>query len=251
MDALMKSDSRQTRAENVTLRLRQMILNGEFPPGARLAEIPLSERLGVSRSPVRLALGVLEHEGLVRSEPRRGFVVRNITIAEIADGFEVRACLEALACRQAVERGIDATTKVAMQECIDEGRALVEKGQLDSPDPAVWSTLNGRFHGALLRASRNEPLMAAYEFNASRPLVSASAIAFNIVNLNVSYRNMVGVQAEHEAIVKALWRKDAPLAERLVREHAANSRDKLIHLLEAVHAQRQAQNLPGIKLVVG
>lgn len=247
----MKSESRQTRAENITLRLRQMILNGEFPPGTHLAEIPLSERLGVSRSPVRLALGVLEHEGLLRSEPRRGFVVRNITIAEIADSFEVRACLEALACRQAVERGIDSATKVALQECIDEGRALVDKGRLSEDDPAVWSTVNGRFHAALLRASRNEPLIAAYEFNAARPLVSASAIAFNIGSLDVSYRNMVGVQAEHEAIVKALWRRDLAVAEHLVREHAANSRAKLMRVLEAVHAQRQAQTMPGVKLLVG
>ncbi len=240
-----------TQSARVTLRLRQMILGGDFLPGSHLAEIPLAERLGVSRSPVRLALGTLEHEGLLTRTPRRGFVVREITIAEVADGFEVRSTLEALACKQAIERKLDVYTKVVLQECLEEGERMLSKGYLTGPDAAAWSAMNGRFHDAIVKASRNEPLIATYAFNASRPLVSPTAVAFNIISLEVSYRNMVLVQAEHEAIVKAMLRGDVAQASAMIDEHTVNSRARLARLLQLAHTEKQTQDVPGIKLVVG
>src|SRR5881394_2200586 len=68
--------SQTTRA---LLRLRELLLSGEFEPGARMSELPLVERLGVSRTPLRLALNALEHEGLLRLLPGGGYVVREFT----------------------------------------------------------------------------------------------------------------------------------------------------------------------------
>src|SRR5919201_1139737 len=94
--------SQTTRA---LLSLRDLILSGEFPPGTRMSELPLVERLGVSRTPVRLALANLEHEGLLENLEGGGYAVREFTMDEIHDAIELRGVLEGTAARFAAERG--------------------------------------------------------------------------------------------------------------------------------------------------
>ena len=86
--------SQQTTA---LLRLREMLLSGEFTPGKRLPEIPLANRLGVSRTPLRLALSALEHEGLLEESPTRGYIVRSFQRTDIFDLIEIRGLLEGMA----------------------------------------------------------------------------------------------------------------------------------------------------------
>jgi GntR family transcriptional regulator of vanillate catabolism len=90
----------------VLTRLREMIVTGEVEPGTPLRAEALAKQLGVSRTPVRSALAVLSAEGLVSYSVNRGYTVGAVSIAEIFDAIEVRASLEALACRLAVEQGI-------------------------------------------------------------------------------------------------------------------------------------------------
>src|ERR1700740_3158358 len=91
--------------KNVALRLREMILRGELPPGERLAEVALAERLGVSRTPIRQALPALAREGLRAASARRGFVVRSFSPQDVLDAVETRGVLEGLAARRVAERG--------------------------------------------------------------------------------------------------------------------------------------------------
>src|SRR6266850_2569885 len=86
------------------LRLRELILKGEFGPGERISEQPLTARLNVSRTPIRLALERLAHEGLLEPYPTGGFVVRKFTLNDVWDGIEVRGLLEGGAARLAAER---------------------------------------------------------------------------------------------------------------------------------------------------
>jgi len=229
-----------------------MLLAGEFAPGSRIAEIPLAERLGVSRTPVRLALGVLEREGLLHSSPRRGFVVREITVAEIAEAFDVRGVLEGMACRLAIERGLEVETRVAMETCLEEGERMLAKGHFTEEDPPRWSAMNARFHDAIARASGSRPLAEAIAFNGRLPLVAAGAIAFNVQGLDASYRNMQAAQAEHRDLFDAMRKGEASRAEALAREHAYKSRENLRRGLERARAaQPQMEQVPGLKLVVG
>ncbi|TWT14103.1 GntR family transcriptional regulator [Reyranella sp. CPCC 100927] len=239
-----------TELERVTLLLRQMIMSGEFEPGARIAEIPLASRLGVSRTPVRLALGILEQEGLLTSAPHKGFCVREITIDEIADAFDVRGALEALACQRAVERGLDTASRIALEECLALGDALVAKGALTEVDTRNWSEMNARFHDTIVAASRNAPLASALAFVGRLPLVSPGAIAFT-QGLEAAFQNMQKVQAEHRDIVEALVNGQASRAASLVQEHAYKSREKLRRGLERLRGRRIVSNVPGLKLVVG
>src|ERR671935_2751496 len=102
--------SRPPALENRTLwqrvheRLREQIFSGELEPGAELAEVALSEQLGVSRGPVREALGRLAAEGLVTVRPRRGAVVRSLSKDEFVEAYQVREALEVLAVRLPVSR---------------------------------------------------------------------------------------------------------------------------------------------------
>ena len=81
-----------------------MLLRGDFQPGERLSELPLVARLGVSRTPIRLALDRLAHEGLLEASPTGGFVVRAFTIEDVWDAIETRGVLEGAAARLAAER---------------------------------------------------------------------------------------------------------------------------------------------------
>src|SRR3954453_13013958 len=96
----------RTQIMRAQLRLRELLLSGEFEPGARMSELPLVDRLGVSRTPLRLALAALEHEGLLRVLPGGGYVVREFTRADIDDSIELRGVLEGTAARFAAERGV-------------------------------------------------------------------------------------------------------------------------------------------------
>ena len=99
-----------TKLENLTLwervhhHLREEILANRLPPGTVLGEVALAESLGVSRGPVREALGRLAAEGLVTVRPRRGAVVSALSPQEFLEAYQVREALEALAIRLAVSR---------------------------------------------------------------------------------------------------------------------------------------------------
>src|SRR5437764_9035294 len=114
------------------LRLRELLLSGEFAPGARMSELPLVERLGVSRTPLRLALSALEHEGLLRVLPGGGYAVREFTRADIDDAIELRGVLEGTAARFAAERGVSRRELRALRTINDAVAPLVHEADYES-----------------------------------------------------------------------------------------------------------------------
>src|ERR671935_3026513 len=111
--------------ENLTLwqrvyeYLRQEILAERLHPGAELQEVPLSEELGVSRGPIREAIGRLAAEGLVTVRPRRGAVVRSLSKDEFLELYQVREALEMMAVRLAVPR-LGASDLEELEGLVDE-----------------------------------------------------------------------------------------------------------------------------------
>ena len=243
----MQSPERQV--ERVLLELRQMVLSGEFPTGSRVPEIPVAQRLGVSRTPVRLALGQLEQEGLLRSSPRRGFVVREITVAQIIDAFEVRGSLEGLACRLAVEKGIDAETLEVLKACIASGDRLLAKGRFSDADTVAWTEMNVLFHRTIVEAAKNEPLADAIATNARTPLVGPGSIPFATSTMDGSFQNMLGVQAEHRSIASAIAGGQSTRAGALSEEHALRARERLRGKLEELQSHHPDTNVLGLSLL--
>src|SRR5881397_812682 len=109
-EAALRQGDRPARLENLTLwqraydHLREEIIAGHLQPGAELAEVALSEQLGVSRGPIREAIGRLAAEGLVTVRPRRGAIVRSLSKDEFLELYQVREALEIMAVRLAVPR---------------------------------------------------------------------------------------------------------------------------------------------------
>src|SRR5688500_12134333 len=122
------SDSQQAR---VLVQLRDLILKGGFAPGERLAEIHLAEKLGASRTPVRLALGALEREGLVSASDSGGYFMRRFTPKEIQDAIDVRGHLEGMAARLLAEHGAPRPLLLSLRECVSDGDALFAGPNLD------------------------------------------------------------------------------------------------------------------------
>src|SRR5712691_4745809 len=154
--------SRPARLENLTLwqrvydHLREEILAGRLQPGAELAEVALSEQLGVSRGPLREAIGRLAAEGLVTVRPRRGAVVRSLSKEEFLELYQVREALEMMAVRLAVPR-LAADDFATLQGLIETMAKHAEREEV-----AEFFEANVAFHGHLFAASGNGRLLELY-----------------------------------------------------------------------------------------
>ena len=225
-----------SRVEAVTLALREMILSGEIAAGARVPEVSLAERFGVSRTPVRLALQVLEAEGLVSSALNRGFTVRTITLSDVLSAFDVRGTLEGLACRLVAERGLDADAEAILQSCIAEGDEMIAAGVYDDVFAAKWAAMNELFHVTIMQAADSTALTAAHDLVCRNPLVGPSAMAFSKDRLGYGAAVVATIQAHHRSIFDAIRKREGTRAEALAREHMYDARRSTQNLMRKSHA---------------
>ena len=140
-------DSQQSRALG---RIREMILRGKLTPGQRLAEAPLAEALGMSRTPVRQALPVLAQEGLLVEHDARGYVVRGCSSSDILDALDLRGLLEGLAARRVAERGASHALVGSLRQALADGDCILGKGHIEESDEALYAEMNGRLHLSLI-----------------------------------------------------------------------------------------------------
>lgn len=204
--------SRPARLENLTLwervydHLREEILAGRLKPGAELAEVALSQQLGVSRGPLREAIGRLEVEGLVTVRPRRGAVVRSLSKEEFLELYQVREALEMMAVRLAVPR-LSAEDVAELQGLIETMSKHAEREEVGE-----FFEANAAFHARIFQASDNSRLQALY-----RQLLGQMG-RYRIRSL-VLRGNLQRSVAEHAAILRAAKRGDAERAAHLMSEH--------------------------------
>lgn len=233
----------------ITQQLRELILAGGVAPGQRLGEVSLAQALDVSRTPVRLAMAVLESEGLLMRESGRGFRVRAFTIDEVADAIEVRGELEAMAARLAAQKGFDAGLERAVERCLDEAEALVESGLEGSEERLAWIDCNAIFHRALIVASRNKPLADAVEHISHVPLAGPRAIVFDCANSERNVRQIRASNEDHRRILDAIRLGQGSRAAGLVREHAYRSARNKRDNFAAMKRDELGLRLPGANLV--
>jgi len=206
--------SRPALAVELADRLRQMIVDGDLEPGGKVPERALTERFGVSRTPVREALKVLAAEGYVRLIPNRGSVVSELTIEDLEEAFPVIAALEGaageLACRSASDEEI-----AAIRETNDAMHAAFEAGDM----PAYFE-FNQQIHGAILSAARN-PMLLGHHRKVAQLVQRARYQA------NRTPHRWAEAVVEHDAIIEALEARDGERLGRLMKAH-------LEHKLEAL-----------------
>lgn len=197
--------------ERACAALRDLIVEGELPPGSRISERELCARFGISRTPLREALKVLAREGLVELLPNRGARVARLDPKDVADMFDLMGVLEALAGRLAAQRITEAE--------LDEIRALhyemlAAHARRDLPG---YFRRNQAIHEAILRAARNPILATTYHGLAGR-IRRARYLA------NMTLERWDEAVREHEAMLEALAARDAERLSRILGEHLDHKR---------------------------
>jgi GntR family transcriptional regulator of vanillate catabolism len=227
------------------LRLREQILSGEFAPGERMSELPLVERLGVSRTPLRLALAELEHEGLLRGLVGGGYAVREFTQADIRDAIELRGVLEGTAARFAVERRVTRRDLRALGTINDGIEELVHRADYDSFERYV--DLNERFHARLVKIARSPMLERALAGLVSLPFAGPSAaFVLSEAELPESREILVIAHRHHVGLIESIERREGARAESLAREHAHLA---LTNLEIALRHRDVLKRMPGASLI--
>jgi GntR family transcriptional regulator of vanillate catabolism len=202
-----------TSASDVTELLRERILSGDVPSGSRLQQIPLSEALGVSRTPLREALAQLAKEGLLIYEPNRGYAVKAFSTAEISAAFEVRARLEALACGIVARQGASVEVLDRLRECVAEGDRILAKGVLDPVDLIPYRRMNVDFHETIIQTCEN-PFVSSFVRQCHNvPLASDRVFIWE------NYQVIARSHDDHHRILDAIKKREAQRAENLMSEH--------------------------------
>ncbi len=211
----LKIDEYLPLREVVFQTLRNAIIQGEFQPGERLMEITLANKLGVSRTPVREAIRMLELEGLVVMIPRKGAEVANITVKDLKDALEVRMALEALSVRLACERITEKGKEDLKNSCMAFKEAINSKLV-----PAIVAC-DEAFHNSIYKASENQKLINM-----------AHNLREQVYRYRVEYvkdfsyhDNLI---REHDLITMAILKGDKDTAEKIMNEHIYNQEQIVI-----------------------
>ncbi|MBC7342478.1 MAG: GntR family transcriptional regulator [Clostridia bacterium] len=195
--------------------LRRQILKGKYAPGERLIEEDIAGELGVSRTPVREAIRKLELEGLAEHIPRRGAIVRELSIQDANEIYSIRSVLEGFAARLAAETITEEELR-AFDELLASMKRCIEVG--DESEEALY---HDRFHAMLYKASHNRRLER----------ILLDYIAYLNMFRQVALRNpgrILRTLEEHEQIVRAIAMHDGELAERRAREHVEQGRQAFL-----------------------
>jgi DNA-binding GntR family transcriptional regulator len=198
--------------DKVVDELRRRIIDGVYPPGDRLTEERLADDFGVSRNPVRESIRVLEAEGFLIAQPRRGAVVATMSVQDVEDLFDVRLPLEALAATLAAQRAGPAGA-AALDKLLARARTTKRMADL--------AALNTQFHATICALSGNALLIGMMESLHGR--------------LQWVYRQSAETRAayswaEHEELVAAIRAGDGEAAGAAARTHVLAARESALAL---------------------
>lgn len=189
--------------------LRDAILEGTLPPGTRLMELQLSSQLGVSRTPVREAIRLLNMEGLVKMSVRRGTVVEPIRASDLRDALEVREALEELAVRKAC-RNMDELTIRTLEKLEAEFEQSRDQGDLQKQ-----AQLDSHFHELITETAHNRRLTQ------SLTQLREELYRYRLENLK-DEGSFPKVAEQHQALIMALRDGDEEKAVDVLKEHIEN-----------------------------
>ncbi len=221
----MAADSTHTLNSTVYARLRDLILSNDLRAGQKLVDRDLAEQLGVSRTPVREALGRLAMMGLVEARSRRGFYVSQCTAEQMSDLYAFRKILEVNAARLAAENAGPAHLRE-----IDRILSELERLAKDPDNRAKTVEVDLQIHDLIARASGNAALHQASQ------LIMDKILCFIWVGwVNSSVADPVSVAAahrEHQAILLSVKEKDPARAANQMGAHIDNAQIGLAKMLQ-------------------
>jgi GntR family transcriptional regulator of vanillate catabolism len=232
-----------SQVSRATLGLREMLLRGALRPGQRIAEIPLSVKLGVSRTPLRLAFEKLEHEGLIKALPHSGFAANEFSVTDIWDAIETRGILEGASARLAAER-LKYPAQLEPLRKINRDMEKISEKNIESF--TRYLDLNHSFHIAIADLANNQVLRRAIEHVYRLPFVSPSSRVLMHRTLHGTKEIIPIAEEHHRALIDAIDHREGARAESLAREHSRLTRRNL----EEVLADRNLlETVPGALLI--
>jgi len=242
-----RGDVAGSQTTKATLGLRELIFAGELAPDERVPELGLADRLGVSRTPLRLALATLAHEGLLRALPGGGFVVCSFSLDDVADAIELRGVLEGTAARFAAER-LGSPTELADLVAVTEQLDAV----VGEPTPVLerFVELNDAFHRALVVLAKSEAVARAIANAVAVPFASPSALLASQATLTREREVLVVAQHQHRMLLEAVGAGHGSRAEDIAREHARLAKLNLELVLESAPALERLPGAPLLRRVV-
>lgn len=221
-----------TQLEAVLTRLRESIMRGGFEPNARLEEKQLAEMLGVSRTPVRIAMQSLAQEGLLVYNPHRGFQVRAFSRQEVIDAIDVRGRLEAYGCELLAARGVSDAQTQRIEANLHDTRSLLNKGAHGAADVDEWARLNAEFHHLLLEPCGNMLIERMIAQLHTIPMASAGIIPTTTDNVHQVFAYVGDALDMHTLVFDAIARRQASRAHSLMLEHIYQGRERILQVLE-------------------
>ncbi|MCT7376695.1 GntR family transcriptional regulator [Chelativorans salis] len=199
-------------------RLEQMILKGELGAGMRLNEQALSKVLGVSRGPIREAARLLERDGLVASVANQGAFVRQLSIEEALELYDLRAVIAGHACAQLAERA-SAAAKREMRERVEEMDRCIA-----TEEEARYFELNLAFHDRIAELSGGKRTLALYTSLGKEVRLLRRRVLRGTESMRFS-------NEEHKQIVGAIEAGDAPAARQAAEQHHINGKRRWLDTL--------------------
>lgn len=228
------------------LRLRQMILDGDLEVNERLSEPMLVKRIDVSRTPIRVALVKLEHEGLIEALSSGGYKIRVFTKQDVFDAIELRGTLEGLAARYAAEARPSRSALAPLGRQLAQLDEVLAVDTLSENDFSRYMAINAEFHDTLIKLSGSSVLRESMDRIVTLPFASPSAFVMAQAGLTESQRILPIAQYQHHRLLEGLETGEASRVEALAREHARLAKRNL----EVVLAHEQAaQHVPGLQMV--
>ena len=196
-----------TLRQKILENIREAIVSGSLKSGSRVSEPELAERYGISRTPIREAFRQLESEGYLTVIPRRGAVVSEFSPKDVEEFYAIKSIMEGYAARRACEY-LSEKDLARLQAINDKLAELARAGDIKN-----FFKVHNSFHELFIKASDNDKL---------RELIAGLVTKFQrlrFASLSLPGRMDISVQ-EHEKIIDAFRKKDADLAETLVRKNA-------------------------------
>ena len=245
---MARGNSAGSQTTKATLGLRELVFGGNVAPGERLAEVELAERLGVSRTPLRIALMTLAHEGLLEALTGGGFVVRAFSRADVTDAIELRGVLEGTAARFAAERLQSPDVLAPLEEAAGTLEEVVRNiGRQQEEELGRYVTLNDAFHDGLVELARSPNLARTLANVKALPFAMPSgAILASHAVLPGSHEILIVAQHQHWQLIESIRERQGTRAEEIAREHARLSRLNLELVLENQEAR---ERMPGAPLL--
>jgi DNA-binding GntR family transcriptional regulator len=213
--------------------LKERVLTCEYAPGSALNEGRLADELGISKTPVRQALAMLAHEGFVEVLPRQGYRVRDLSIADVQEIFNLRLLLEPAAAAMAAEH--------ATAEQLQELRALAEEHDCEGDeDFRRFVTQSRAFHVKLAEASGNGRLAATL----THLLEEMQRLYLSGIDIRSGVAQQ---QGDHKDLVAALLKGNHHLAHEIAVRQIESSRERVMESLLAAMIRRPTSIAYGVE----